>query len=90
MHLASFFGQASTLELLIGNRARLETHSQNQLNATPLQSAVAAHQVKSAAVLLGHHANPNCRGELGYTPLLRPQKIFAFSPAAHKGLIVSF
>ncbi|SRR6266478_4179429 len=69
LHLASFFGQTSSLEFLIRNGARLETHSENKLNATPLQSAVAAHQVKSAAVLLAHHANPNCRGELGYTPL---------------------
>ena len=69
LHLASFFGETATQEVLIRAGASLETHSKNQLDATPLQSAVAAHQTKSVAVLLAHHANPNCRGGLGYTPL---------------------
>lgn len=69
LHLASFFGQTDAQQMLILAGAKLETHSHNQLNATPLQSAVAARQTKSAAVLLAHHADPNCRGESGYTPL---------------------
>lgn len=69
LHLASFFGQTASQQVLIRAGADLEVHSQNLLNATPLQSAVAARQPQSAAVLLAHHANPNCRGESGYTPL---------------------
>jgi ankyrin repeat protein len=69
LHLASFFGQASSQEVLIRTGAKLETHSRNPLNATPLQSAVAARQTRSVAVLLAHGADPNCRGEAGYTPL---------------------
>jgi ankyrin repeat protein len=69
LHLASFFGQTGAQQMLIHAGAMLETHSKNQLNATSLQSAVASHQLTSAAVLLAHHADPNCRGEAGYTPL---------------------
>lgn len=69
LHLASFFGRTEAQELLISSGAPLERHSQNSLNATPLQSAVAARQLKSASVLLSHHADPNSRGEAGYTPL---------------------
>ena len=69
LHLASFFGQVDSVELLISAGANLETHSRNTLNATPLQSALAAHQLRVAEKLLVNHANPNCRGEEGYTPL---------------------
>jgi ankyrin repeat protein len=69
LHLASFFGQTSSQEILIAAGANIEAYSRNSLRATPLQSAAAARQLNAALVLLQHKANPNCTGEDGYTPL---------------------
>jgi ankyrin repeat protein len=69
LHLASFFGHTSSQEILIGAGASIEAYSRNSLRATPLQSAAAARQVNTSRVLLERGANPNCKGEDGYTPL---------------------
>jgi uncharacterized protein len=69
LHLASFFGRTSSQEILITAGANIGAYSRNSLRATPLQSAAAARQLSAARILLEHGADPNCKGEDGYTPL---------------------
>lgn len=69
LHLASYFGQTRSQELLIRAGADINAYSRNKFHAAPLQSAAAARQLEAARVLLAHGADPNCHGEEGYTPL---------------------
>jgi len=54
---------------LIRAGADIDAYSQNKFHACPLQSATAANQLEAARVLLAKGANPNCRGDGGYSPL---------------------
>jgi uncharacterized protein len=67
--LACFFDQYQAAELLIKAGANINSPSRNELNATPLQSAVAAGHSKITALLLKNDADPNVREQNGYTPL---------------------
>ncbi len=67
--LASSFGHCETAEYLIKAGASVNSPSQNLQKATPIQSAVAAGHVTIVVLLLNNRADPNARGQGGYTPL---------------------
>lgn len=69
LHLASYFGHQVAMEQLIRAGANVDAYSENKFHACPLQSAAAASQLEAARVLLTKGANPNCRGDGGYSPL---------------------
>jgi ankyrin repeat protein len=74
IHLASFFGHAAAVELLVRGGADLQAVSRHaQIQVTPLHSAVAdegAADARTVQVLLEHGASPNAGAELlGGTPL---------------------
>lgn len=67
--LACFFGHLETADYLVRAGASLNTSSNNGLNATPLQSAVAGNHIDLTKMLLKSGANPNVREGGGFTPL---------------------
>jgi ankyrin repeat protein len=67
--LACFFGHLEAAEYLVRAGASVNTFSNNPLNATPLQSAVAGNHVSIVKSLLKSGANPNVREGAGLTPL---------------------
>jgi ankyrin repeat protein len=67
--LACFFGHYQTAEYLIKAGALVNSPSRNELNATPLHSAVAASHTRIVKLLLNNDADPNVREQGGYTPL---------------------
>jgi len=67
--LACFFGHREAAEYLIKAGASVNSHSNNPLHATPLQSAVAAGHHECVHLLISKGADPNCREQGGYTPL---------------------
>lgn len=69
LHVAAFFGRPEIAEALIAAGAAINLVSKNQLRAAPLQSAAAGRQPGVARVLLANGADPNVRGDGGYSPL---------------------
>jgi ankyrin repeat protein len=69
LHLSAYFGHRRSIEQLIRAGADIDAYSHNKFHACPLQSAAAATQLEAARVLLTKGANPNCRGDGGYSPL---------------------
>ena len=67
--LACFFGHLEAAEYLMRAGASANTPSNNALNATPLQSAVAGNHNAIVKMLLKGGANPNVREGGGFTPL---------------------
>ena len=70
VHLACFAGGAGTTRLLISRGAQLETLSTSAFaRVRPLGTAAFSGDLESARVLLEAGADPNGRGEGGFTPL---------------------
>jgi len=67
--LACFCGQLEAAKLLIKAGASINSPSRNDLNATPLHSAVAAGHLNIVELLFEYDADPNVREQSGYTPL---------------------
>lgn len=67
--LACFFGHLEAAEYLVKAGASLNTPSNNELNAAPLQSAAAANHTGIVRMLLKNGASPNVRERGAYTPL---------------------
>ena len=67
--LACFFGHLEAAEYLIRAGASINTPSNNELNATSLQSAVTGGHAPIVKMLLKNGAQPNVRGRGGATPL---------------------
>lgn len=67
--LACFFGHLESADYLVRAGASVNTPSNNNLNATPLQSAVAGRHAPIVKMLLKHGAQPNVRERGGATPL---------------------
>jgi ankyrin repeat protein len=70
LHLACFAGGAATAGLLVGRGADLEALARSSsARVRPLGTAAFSGDRESAAVLLDAGADPNGRGEGGFTPL---------------------
>ena len=71
--LASFFGHARAVQVLLEHGARVDAASSNEMHVMPLHSAAAARSVPIARLLLEHGAPVNARqgrGDSGFTPLM--------------------
>lgn len=73
LHLAAFFGRFLAVKALLERRAPVDAVSQNAMRVTPLHSAVAHRDERTAqaiaASLLRAGADPNARQAEGFTPL---------------------
>lgn len=67
--LACFFGHLEAADYLVRAGASVNTPSNNELNAAPLQSAVAGGHAPIVKMLLKNGAQPNVRERGGITPL---------------------
>ena len=67
--LASYFGHKEVVDYLIKAGAVLNSQSKNDLEVTPLQSAVAGGHLEVVRLLLEAGASPNVQDRGGYTPL---------------------
>ncbi|RJP54385.1 MAG: ankyrin repeat domain-containing protein [Anaerolineaceae bacterium] len=67
--LACFFGYLEAAEYLVRAGASINTPSNNELHAAPLQSAVAGGHAPIVRMLLKNGAQPNVRERGGGTPL---------------------
>lgn len=72
--LASFFGHAEAVRLLLERGAEVNSASRNDLKVMPLHSAAAtpdpAARYEIARQLLEHGADPNARQQDDFTPLM--------------------
>jgi uncharacterized protein len=70
LHLAAFFRHPDAARLLVERRAPVDVVARNEdIAVTPLQSAVTAGEVETAALLLARGADPNFEHGGGFTPL---------------------
>lgn len=67
--LACFFGHLEAADYLVAAGASINLPSNNELHATPLQSAVAGGHASIVKILLKNGAQPNVRERGGFTPL---------------------
>jgi ankyrin repeat protein len=67
--LACFFGHLEAADYLIKAGASVNMPSNNEIHATPLQSAVAGRHAPIVKLLLKNGAQPNVRGSGGFTPI---------------------
>jgi ankyrin repeat protein len=67
--LACFFGHFEAANYLVKAGASINVPSNNELHATPLQSAVAGGHAPIVKLLLKNGAQPNVRARGGFTPL---------------------
>lgn len=69
LHLASFFGQAAAMKLLLDRGAKVDALSTNPMKLTPLHSATSGGTVEAVDLLLSRGADANARQHGGFTPL---------------------
>jgi len=69
LHLAAFFGQRETAEVLLQAGARIDLLSHNRQANMPLHAATAARRVDLVYLLLEHGAEVNSTTAEGWTPL---------------------
>jgi ankyrin repeat protein len=69
LHLASFFGHADVVEILLGLGADPSARARNQMRVQPLHSAVATSRTDIVRLLLAAGADPKATQEGGWTPL---------------------
>jgi ankyrin repeat protein len=67
--LASFFGHGPAVEILLGAGARVNDASRNEMQVTPLHSAIAGGHTEIVELLLAAGADVNAVQADGYTPL---------------------
>lgn len=68
--LAAFFGQPSTVLLLLDQGADPVAASTNDMKVQPLHAAVAGRNVEAVRLLIERGADVNARQQIGYTPLM--------------------
>ena len=69
LHLAAYYGHASTVEILLHNNAPVDLRSTNAMTNTPLHAALSARRTDVAQILLDAGADANARQHGGWTPL---------------------
>jgi ankyrin repeat protein len=69
LHLASFFGHAQAVELLLDKGADLRAISRNSLKNTPLHAAIAGNHPAIALRLIARGADVHAADAGGHTPL---------------------
>jgi uncharacterized protein len=69
LHLACFFGQLETVEMLLGIGANVKVRSANAMHNTPLHAAAASRNQDICALLLSHGAEVNATQQAQYTAL---------------------
>ena len=67
--LACYFGHFDVAEYLVKAGANVNSKSNNNLRAAPIQSAAAGRHHKIVKILLDYGADPNIREQGGFTPL---------------------
>jgi ankyrin repeat protein len=70
LHLASFFGHADVVALLLERGAGVSPVSRNPMEVMPIHSAAAAGHAQVVAVLLDHGAQVDARSHLGFTAII--------------------
>ena len=68
--LAAFFGNPSTVVLLLERGADVHAAARNTMSVQPLHAAVAGRSLEAATAILDRGADPNARQQVGYTPLM--------------------
>lgn len=69
LHLASFFGHAKVVELLLACNADVAARSRNSNANTPLHAALAGNNQMVAGLLIGRGADVNAEDAGGWRPL---------------------
>ena len=69
LHLASFFGYAKVVELLLARGAEVNPVARNPMKVQPLHSAAAGRHGEVARLLVEAGANVNAKQEKGWMPL---------------------
>jgi ankyrin repeat protein len=69
LHLASFFGHAPAVRILLDAGADVNAGARNPMRVHPLHSALAASHYEIAGLLLSRGADPNAPQQQGWTPL---------------------
>jgi len=69
LHLASFFGHAKVIELLLAHDADVAAVSRNANGNTPLHAALAGNHQLAAGLLIGRGADVNAPDAAGWRPL---------------------
>ena len=70
LHVASYFGHANVVSLLLKNDADVDKVAMNGSDLTALQSAVASTHTEVVKILLDYKPNVNVRMLGGFTPLM--------------------
>lgn len=68
--LAAFFGQASTVRLLLAGGADVGGTAQNTMKIQPLHAAIAGRNIDCVIAVLDAGADLNARQQVGYTALM--------------------
>lgn len=69
LHMASYFGHLDVVRVLLERGADVAARSINELNHTPLHSALAGRRYDVARYLVANRADVNSRNGHGWTPL---------------------
>jgi ankyrin repeat protein len=69
LHMASYFGHADIVHLLLSRGADVNERSANDLNNTPLHSALAGRRFAIAQLLVEHETDVNASNRRGWTAL---------------------
>lgn len=69
LHLASFFGHAETVKMLLERKAPVNAVAKNPTKVMPLHSALAGDENSIIEMLVNHGADVNAAQQAGYTPL---------------------